>query len=404
MHWDTPYIISSSLRLEISPAGKLVLSGSPSHRPREARIDDLPILLGFAAGATPREVLGRLHPDLELDAGFAAVVQTMTDQELLAPASEEEASRPLPDRGFGSVNAHFVMLKDPIRVLSYRSAIERHARGKTVVEIGCGTGVLSLFAARAGARRVIAIEETRIAEVAARMFAANGFSDVIDLRVANSRDVELDEPADLIIHEILGVDPFEENLLPFLDDARRRLLRPGGRFLPYRLEVCCLGIEMEEPPPSEDDRTMAEAKEFSRLYGLDFEPFLQALAEARPRPAPTSTWVEGKTHFGPRILSEEQRFLDIDFARDALDLAGHTSTIPLRILREGSLEGAVVFFRAHLDEQIQLTTSPLAPVTSWGWSLRNFSKSLHVSPGDEVTLSLELGHRGGMQGMRFDLE
>ena len=160
---------------------------------------------------------------------------------------------------------------------------------------------------------------------------------------------------------------------------------------------------MEEPPPAEDDRTMAEAKEFSRLYGLDFEPFLQALAEARPRPAPTSTWVEGKTHFGPRILSEEQRFLDIDFARDPLDLDGHTARFPLRIIREGSLEGAVVFFRAHLDEQTQITTSPLAPPTHWGWSIRHFSKRTQVAAGDEVTLTVEFGHRGGVQGLRLDL-
>ncbi len=155
----------------------------------------------------------------------------MVGQELLVPAGTDGEGPPLPDRGFGSVRAHFGMLKDPVRVLCYKSAIERHARGQSVVEIGCGTGVLSLFAARAGARKVTAIEETRISQVAARMFEANGCAGVIDLRVANSRDVEIEEPADLLIHEILGVDPFEENLLPYLEDARHRLLRPG-RSLP----------------------------------------------------------------------------------------------------------------------------------------------------------------------------
>lgn len=404
MDWDAFYIISGSLRLEISPAGKLVLSGSPSRKPQEAQLDSIPVLLGFATGARPRDVFNRLQQDWEIDeAGFAEVVEAMAEQELLVPAGGEEGP-PLPDQGFGSVRAHFVMLKDLVRVLSYRSAIERHARGRNVVEIGCGTGVLSLFAARAGARRVTAIEQTRISQVAARMFAANGCSEVIDLRVANSRDVELDEPADLLIHEILGVDPFEENLLPYLEDARRRLLRPGGRFLPYRLEVCCMGIELEEPPPpSGEDLTLAEAKELPGVYGLDFGPFLEALADSRPRPATSRTWLEGNSRFGPRLLSEEQRFLDIDFARDSLDFDGHTATIPLRIIREGSLEGVVVFFRAHLDEHIQLTTSPLAPPTSWGWSLRHFSKRKQVVPGDEVTVAVEFGHRGGAQGLKIDL-
>jgi PRMT5 arginine-N-methyltransferase len=160
---------------------------------------------------------------------------------------------------------------------------------------------------------------------------------------------------------------------------------------------------MEDPPPAEEDRTLEEAREFPGLYGLDFGPFVEALADSRPRPATSRTWIEGKSRFGPRILSEEQRFLDIDFARDDLDLDRHTATIPLRIIREGSLEGAVVFFRAHLDEQTQLTTSPLAPPTSWGWSLRHFSKRQQVAPGDEVTLTVEFGHRGGAQGLRLDL-
>jgi protein arginine N-methyltransferase 1 len=402
MDWDAPYIISGSLRLEVSPAGKLEMSGSPSRKPQEAQLDAIPVLLGFATGATPRDVFDRLRKDWEIEeAGFTEVVEMMETQELLTPTGENGPR--LPDSGFGSVHAHFVMVRDPVRVFSYRSAIERHARGKNVAEIGCGTGVLSLFAARAGARRVTAIEETRISQVAARMFAANGYSDLIDLRVANSRDVELDEPADLIIHEILGIDPFEENLLPYLEDARRRLLRPGGRFLPYRLEVCCMGIELEEPLNAEEDRTLEEAKEFSGLYGLDFGPFLEALAVSRLRSVATRTWIDGKRRFGPRILSEEQRFLDIDFARDSLDFDGYTATIPLRIVREGMLEGAVVFFRAHLDEQTQLTTSPLAPPTCWGWSLRHFSKRVQVSPGGEVTLTVEIGHRGGVQGLKLDL-
>ncbi len=161
---------------------------------------------------------------------------------------------------------------------------------------------------------------------------------------------------------------------------------------------------MEELPKTEEDRSLVdEAKEFSGLYGLDFGPFLEALAASRPHPAPTRTWIEAKAPFGPRILSEEQRFLDIDFARDALDLDGHTATILLRIVREGSLEGVVVFFRAHLDEHIQLTTSPLAPPTHWGWSLRQFSKRKQVAPGDEVAVTVEFGHRSGVQGLQFDL-
>ncbi|MFY9819822.1 MAG: 50S ribosomal protein L11 methyltransferase [Thermoanaerobaculia bacterium] len=403
MNWDASYVVSRSLTFEVSPAGKLVVAGSLSRRPQVMDLDGLPVLLGFASAATPRAVLNRLRQEWELEeAGFAEVVQALAEQELLRPV-EAAAERPaLPKGAFGSVRGHYSMLKDPLRVLSYRSAIERQARDCTVVEIGCGTGILSLFAARAGARRVIAIEESAIAELAAQMFAANGGSGVIDLRVTNSRNVELDEPADLIIHEILGVDPFEENLLPVLDDARRRLLRPGGRLLPYRLEVCCIGVELEEPPGAEANRLLAEARELPGLYGLDFAPFLQALADSA-RPSLSRKWIDGKARFEEKILSAESRFLDLDLRSDPLDLAGWSSQVPLRIVQQGTLGGAVLFFRAHLDEQIQLTTSPLAPPTCWGWDVRLFSRRVAVAPGDEVALSIELQHQGGVQSLTIDL-
>ncbi|HKI04679.1 MAG TPA: 50S ribosomal protein L11 methyltransferase [Thermoanaerobaculia bacterium] len=407
MDWDARYVVSRSLTLEVSPAGKLVLAGSLSRVPQVMELDALPVLLGFAASATPREVFTRLQQDWEIEeAGFGEVVEAMSAQQFLTPLQGDGTvaeSPALTDRGFGSARLHFTMLKDLIRVLSYRSAIERHAQGKTVVEIGCGTGVLSLFAARAGARRVIAIEESKIAEVATRMFAANACSDVIDLRVANSRNVELDEPADLIIHEILGVDPFEENLLPVLEDARRRLLRPGGRLLPYRLEVCCMGIEVEEAQGADAERMLAEAREFPGVYGLDFEPFLAAFEETVRRSVPGRNWIGGKARFEPKILSEELRFLDLDFRSDDLNLTRQTSTLPLRIVREGTLGGVVLFFRAHLDEHSQLTTSPLAPPTHWGWDIRTFSKRVPVSPGAEVSVKIEHGQQSGVQGLSVDL-
>lgn len=401
MDWDVPHAVAPTVTLKVSSAGKLLQVGTPA---RGLEIDPdtvLPLLLAFSAGTTPREALARLQRDWELDeTGFEEVVSGLIDRRILEPAGAGQAATVRPtQRGFGSVRTHLPMLQDPIRVLSYRSAIERHARGKTVAEIGCGTGILSLFAARAGAKRVIAIEETGIADVARRMFEANGYGDVTEVRNVISYDVELDEPVDLIIHEILGVDPLDENILPVLEDARRRLLRPGGRLLPYRLEVCCVGVELKEP---EEDRSLTEALELPRLYGFDFQPFLDTLAETRPRQA-GGPWKGGRGRFEPAILSEESRFLDLDFRTDRLDLTGLSAKVPLRIVRPGTLGGVVLFFRAHLDEETQLTNSPFAPRTCWGWDLRSFQRPVRVSPGDEAAVNVTLEERDGFQGLVFEL-
>jgi len=403
MQWDVPYVVSRSLTFEILRTGRLAATSSISRPPQDMDLDALPVLMAFAAGATPRAALASLQAEWELDdEGFATVVAALIDQAFLVPVGQEGAVS-LAQEGFASVLAHHNMLQDTVRVMAYQAAIARHSRGCTVVEVGCGTGILSIFAARAGARRVVAIEESEIATLAERMFRANGCDGVVELRRANSRDVELDEPADLLIHEILGTDPFIENILPAVLDARQRLLRPGGRLLPWRIQTFCVGIEIETKPHRDQAYLLAEAEEAQRLYGLDMTPLSELLAAADPRLlAPPFEDADSKI-FKPKVLSEECLLLDLDLRTDGLDRAGEPSEASLRIQSPGTLGALAVYFRAHLDEDIQLATAPFAPLTSWGRSLRLLARRVTVAPGDEVRLALGLKSRRGRQRLDIDL-
>lgn len=72
------------------------------------------------------------------------------------------------------------MLKDEVRTLSYRNAIQNNPqlfRGKTVLDVGCGTGILCMFAARAGAKKVIGVDMSNIIDQAKEIVRANGLSD-----------------------------------------------------------------------------------------------------------------------------------------------------------------------------------------------------------------------------------
>lgn len=405
VNWDAEYVISRSLTLEVTRTGKLVAATSLSRSPYELDAEAVPVLLAFASGTTPQAAFQQLQEEWEIEwDAFGQFVGTMLEDGVLVSAGGEPADS-LVSTKFGDAANHVVMLRDTVRVMAYRAAIEKHAPGKRVVEVGCGTGILSLFAAKAGARKVIAIEESQVSETAAAMFAANGCSESIDLKVANSRNVELselDEPADLLIHEILGVDPFDENLLPVLLDARRRLLRPGGRMLPRRLEVCCLGVEGPEDPRHDAAMAVARARELSGMHGLDFSPVVRAVEAAASRPRRNRAWLGDKS-FDRKVLSEELRLLDLDLEGGDLEIVGRPASASLRITAEGTLVGIVLFFRAHLDEEIQLTTSPFAPLTHWGWDLRLFSRRLRVRPGDEVPLAVEIESTFGNQRMNIDL-
>lgn len=75
------------------------------------------------------------------------------------------------------------MIEDSVRTNAYQQAIfknmEENIRGKVVVDVGCGTGILSMFCAQAGAKKVYAIDASKIAVHAQQLVEANGFKDVI---------------------------------------------------------------------------------------------------------------------------------------------------------------------------------------------------------------------------------
>ncbi len=401
-NWDLPYTVSRSLVLQIGPGGELLAGSSVSRMPQALAQDGLAVLLAFAGGRTPAEALATLQADWEIEeSGFRAVVDALVAQNALTPVAGDDAA--LATGGFASPVEHFVMMQDTVRVSAYRRAIFRHCRDKMVVEIGCGSGILSIFAAKAGARRVIAIEESRIADLAAAMFETNGVADRVELRRANSRDVSVDERADVIIHEVLGIDPFGENVLRFIEDARERLLAPDGRLIPSAMDVYCIGFEVADRPYLDRDRVCAELSEREGLYSIDFGAFRRYVNQADPDPFPRPLGDLGQSQFTPRILTSETHLYHVDFASGSSLTVEPRNDLRLRALHAGTLGGVVVYFRAYLDEETFLSTSPYAPRTSWGWNARALSKLVAVEPGQEILLASELRTTAGAQHLHVDL-
>ena len=403
MEWHLPYAVSRALVLQIGPGGELLARNSVSRGPHVLALDGLPVLLAFAGGRTPAEALAQLRTKWQIEEdGFATVVTAFVAQNLLTPATTAGAETSLATGGFASALSHLMMVRDSVRVMSYRRAIERHCPGRTVVEIGCGSGILSIFAARAGARRVIAIEESQIADLAAEMFRANGVADRVELRRANSRDVSLDERADVILHELLGSDPFSENMLPFIEDARERLLAPNGRLIPSVLEVCCVGFEVPDRPYPDRGRAGAELLELEGLYGLDFSAFRRFL-EADPGVFRRPLGNLGETQFEPRILTDEAQLYRLDLAAGAPLEVAPRQDLRLRAIRAGTLGGVLVYFRAHLDEETSLTTSPFAPRTHWPWDARPLDRLLAVESGQEIPIMTGLRAVHGVERLHVAL-
>ena len=143
--------------------------------------------------------------------------------------------------------AHGEMIKDEMRMALYTAAVRRYAPGKTVLDIGTGQdAVWALEAAHAGARHVWALEVIpRSAHLARAAVERAGLADRVTVIEGLSTGVELPEPVDFCVSEIIGTLGGSEGAGAVLRDARERLVRPGGVFAPHRSATTAVALDLD---------------------------------------------------------------------------------------------------------------------------------------------------------------
>lgn len=273
---------------------------------------------------------------------------------------------------FGSLFMQETMLLDKARCEAYREAIFRTVKpGDVVVDLGAGTGLLSLFAAQAGARRVYAIEMSRMAETAAELIDANGFRDRITLIHKVSTKARLPERCDVLVTETLSSFCFDsENTIEYVADARARFLKPGARIIPEAAETFLL-------PFSSD--TFGAGRLPSPLYGLDFRAFRKKLFDEFGL-----VRASGKLFVA---LSQSALCYHIDFHKDTTNPA--KTFVPFRITADGRLDGFLGWFEARLCEGVTLSNSPYMPLTHWWQLYLPVAEQPHYQRGQVLLLCLD---------------
>lgn len=175
---------------------------------------------------------------------------------------------------------YHVMTNDEVRNAPYRRALEGCAPGRVVVDVGTGQDLLWARAAvDAGARRVFAIESlpdaaARAAELAGRL----GLDGVVEVVAGFARDVELPEPADVCVVEMVGSIGSAEGVDRVAHDARRRLVAPGGVVLPGRIVTRVCGITLPDAAAEDPGFTLVAADYVEQVWDAVGEPFDVRLA------------------------------------------------------------------------------------------------------------------------------
>lgn len=179
-----------------------------------------------------KQNLNKVHPRPDVKQDF---------HETFEPLYQSSESSKKLDYYFDSYSTYHIhqeMLQDEVRTRSYMNAICKNPelfKDKIVLDVGCGTGVLSIFAVRAGAKHVYGVEMAKIHEKAKEIIDLNGFSDKITIINGKIEEITLPvEKVDIIISEWMGYFLLYEGMFDSCIYARDKWLAPDGLMFPDR--------------------------------------------------------------------------------------------------------------------------------------------------------------------------
>jgi hypothetical protein len=354
----------------------------------------LRILERFARPTSLREFAGERVVSAQEWVDLLDTARALLAHGVLVDAAAKTARSDHPQRyWWDNPRPHIEMLDDVARTQRYIEALEQTIRrGDVVVDVGTGTGVLAMAAARAGAKHVYAIEAGAIADKAEELVALNGFRDAITIVRGWSTSVTLPERADVLVTETLGSDPFNERILEIVLDARKRLLVPDARIIPEKLALYASLVEVPEPSYGDDIYTPERSARWEASYGFDFSPLSSHERWVRGLRVPMATARTWQRLASPTLL------VDVDL--NSIDSAAIAAERRVRTDAAGRLDGAVLHFTASLAAGITLSTDPHGQDGDrhW-WNVLNLRPPLEVEAGRLVQLSYGRHSPGVEQGL-----
>ena len=374
------------LVFQIEAPGVFVARGSLSRAPAKGLLaEHIRVLGAFALERSLEEVCDALDDLLSPDEVEAHVADLLEGGLLLVEGTAFGV-----ESGFGRLDAHVPMVADLARVYAYATAIAREAPGRRVAELGCGSGILTTLAARAGATHVWACDETDIIEVAERVVADNGVADRVTLVRGSSLDLTPPVPVDVLVHEIFGVDPFDEGVLQALADARTRWLAPGGRLVPDRLRIVGCGVGGARWRDGAAQRENVET--VIATLGLRLDPILEGARQLSQHPTGGTLVPAPEELRVPKAL-----LLDLDLTGPIETEA--TWQVRLPAFAEGEVDALLVWMEIPMGEGAVLSTGPFDRRTSWGWLQYDLPGPVAVGPDRPLEILLARGTQDGLDRM-----
>lgn len=273
---------------------------------------------------------------------------------------------------YSSITVHELMIKDNPRTNAYKDFIEKNPqlfKGKVILDVGAGTGILSLFAARCGAKKVYSVEGSNIASVCEEIVKVNKYDHVVTVIHGVMEKIQLPEMVDVIISEWMGFYLLHESMLDSVLFARDRWLKDEGILLPSHATVYCCPVNMS--------KYYKENVEFwENVHGFDFSPIMEKTVASHLQ-QPCITYIKEQ-----QLLSDVGVVVKFDLKTVKLSsIQDIKENLSFKITKDSVLHGFAFWFDINFSPDLTRSENTLDGTAQISSTSQMHCLTLSTSPG-----------------------
>lgn len=280
---------------------------------------------------------------------------------------------------YGHFSIHREMLQDRVRTEAYQNFIlsnQEVFQDKIVLDAGCGTGILSMFAAKAGAKKVIAIDQSEIVYKAIDIVKENGFEDVINVSRGKIENTMASvEKVDIIITEWMGYFLLFESMLDTILYARDKFLVKGGLIFPNKCSTHLVAVD-------DDKMRKTHVQFWDDVFGFKMSCMkTDVVREASVEIVKPDT-----------VISESCLLKEIDISTVTLKGLDYMAPLSVKITQDGNINALVGYFDVIFEgtnmKTVIFSTSPQCEPTHWKQTIFLVEPPMPVKKDDVLTGTL----------------
>jgi len=271
---------------------------------------------------------------------------------------------------------HVPMMNEHKRNDAYYQALQSVITPATdVFEIGTGSGLLAMMSAKLGAKRVTTCEaECVIADIAQQIVADNGYENMVTVIPKRSGDIivgeDFPEKVDILVSEILSSELLGENVLPSIQDAKRRFLKPGGTIIPAKASIMVAlfgGSDIGKHLVVDD------------VYGFNLQRFNTITLKKL---------IVSRSDLNIEFLTDDIAVFDFDFTSDS-HFPSEMKQLRVPIKSDGLCFGFIQWIRLQMNQEVTYENHPSEKsiVSGWQHCAYLLPKPIFVEQGQMAVIS-----------------